>query len=418
MRRRLNTDFPSLKARASACGHERAHQPRGLSVRPRHSARYGHRRDGGVRQIRSDGAVRYPGVDVPLDGASEAAAGMPDSAGDDGRRLAPARDTGLEISSRVSRQQDGAARRQRTTVIVSIVAVAVLISAAIGWRYVSDRMAAASPMTVSNTPASVASKVAQALTGHGSAGSTAARASATPIFAYYGKVKLHLPVPLADLTEIGFHQASYGYALRMKTSMKDANLAQAAKNKSTGRDNSKQPSGPNAVMTGSVIRMWRNRPGRPDTAADVGALAGTTVLAPVTGTVIKIKSYLLYGKYPDYEVHIHPDDTSGVDLVMIHLTNLTTHVGDHVDAGLTPLAKVRKLSDKFHDQLADYTVGGGDHVHIQVNNVYFKGYKGLVGAITVPRSPSSSSTTGGNSTPTGGSSGSDSSGADDSSNGD
>ncbi|MDR3685989.1 MAG: hypothetical protein P4L93_03375 [Coriobacteriia bacterium] len=387
-------------------------------MRPRHSARYGHRRDGGVRQIRSDGGVHYPGVDLPADVAAETGGATPDSAIDDGRRLSPARDTGLEISSRVSRQQDSAARRQRTTVIVSIVAVAVLISAAIGWRYVSDRMAAASPLTAETASGKVVGNIAQTLSGHGSTTSASVHAAATPIFAYYGKLKLHLPIPLADLTEIGFHQASYGYALRMKTTMKDANLALAAKNKSTGRNISKQPSGPDAVMTGYVIRMWRNRPGRPDTAADVGALAGTTVLAPVNGTVIKIKPYLLYGKYPDYELHIHPDGTSGLDLVMIHLTNLTAHVGDHVDAGVTPLARVRKLSDKFHDQLADYTVGGGDHVHIQVNNIYYKGYKGLIGAITVPRSPGVASTTGGTSTPVGASSGSDDSGSDDSANGD
>jgi hypothetical protein len=176
-------------------------------MRPRHSARFGHRRDDGVRQIRTDGAVRYPGVELPPEVAVEAAGATPDSAPDDGRRLSPARDTGLEISSRASRQQDSAARRQRGTIIISVIAVAVVISAVIGWRYVSDRMAAASPLTVGTAPSSVVGKVAQALTGSNS-NSAAAHAAATPIFAYYGKVKLHLPIPLADLTEIGFHQAS------------------------------------------------------------------------------------------------------------------------------------------------------------------------------------------------------------------
>jgi hypothetical protein len=79
---------------------------------------------------------------------------------------------------------------------------------------------------------------------------------------------------------------------------------------------------------------------------------------------------------------------------MIHLTGLSCSVGDHVDAGITPLAKVRKLSDKFYDQLATYTRGGGDHVHIQINNANFRGYRGLVGAISVSATRSTGSSAG------------------------
>ncbi|HEY5540054.1 MAG TPA: hypothetical protein VIL41_01220 [Coriobacteriia bacterium] len=384
-------------------------------MRPRHSRRVPHRRDDGVRQIHSNGAVRYPGVELPAEPDAAAYSGA-DAVGD-ARRLAPARDTGIALQSRVSRQQENAARRQRTGLIVSVLAVAVLISATIAWRYVSDRMAAATPLVAETASATAATPRTVASSAHQAAnGSPQAAAAATPIFASYGKLKLHLPIPLAKLTEIGFHQASYAYALRMKTPMKNANLAEAAKNKSTGRDMSKQPTGLGAVMTGYVIRMWRNRPGRPDTAADVGALAGTTVLAPVSGIVVKIKPYLLYGKYPDYELHIHPDGTSGLDLVMIHLTGLSCAVGDHVDAGVTPVAKVRKLSNKFHDQLADYTKSPGDHVHIQVNNANFRGYKGLIGAISVTATRgtgSSRSTTG-----SGSAGGSESGGASDYSSGD
>jgi hypothetical protein len=363
-------------------------------LRPRRDTGTGRRRDGGVRQIRSNGAVRYPGVELPADST----AGSNNPRGfepDDGRRLAPARDTGLAIQTRVSRQQESAARRQRTNVIASVVGIALLITAAIAWRYVSDRMAAGSPLTAETASASVpgSGTAFRPITMRTTATGSPQKASAapTPIFASYGKLKLHLPVPLADLTEIGFHQASYSYALRLKTPMKDADLDDVIKNKSTGRDISKQPPGDDAPMLGTVIRMWRNRPGRPDTAADVGALPGKLVLAPVSGTVVKIKSYKLYGKYSDYELHIHPDGTSGLDLVMIHLTNMSVSVGDHVEGGVTPVAKIRKLSDKFHDQLANYVHGGGDHVHVNLNNANHKGYKGLIGAISVPRSGTSTS---------------------------
>jgi murein DD-endopeptidase MepM/ murein hydrolase activator NlpD len=329
----------------------------------------------------------------------------------DGPRLAPALDTGIEVQTRSGRQKANAQRRQQTLAILAIAAAVVLITAAIGWRYASDRKAAASPLVRESAPsvsakatAGVASTIASR-----SAGLTASgTASATPIFASYKSIKMHLPVAVMRLTEIGFHQAAYAYALRLKTPMKDANLALAAKNRSTGRNRAAQPSGPGAVMTGLVLRMWRSRPGRPDTAVDVGALAGTTVMAPVSGTIVKIKPYLLYGRYPDYEVHIHPDGAQGVDLVMIHLTGLTCSAGDHVDGGLTPIAKVRKLSDKFHDQLRDYTKSPGDHVHIQINNANYPGYQGLIGAIT----PGATSTVDGSSKNGASTTGSDTGGSD------
>ena len=127
--------------------------------------------------------------------------------------------------------------------------------------------------------------------------------------------------------------------------------------------------------------MWRARPGKPDTAADVGAKPGTTVISPVTGTVVKIKSYKLYGKWPDYEMHIQPDCLDNIDIVMIHLTEPSVKVGARVTAGVTPVAHVRKLSDKFTDQLEQYVKDGGDHVHLQVNNADYPGYKGLDGAV-------------------------------------
>jgi murein DD-endopeptidase MepM/ murein hydrolase activator NlpD len=356
-------------------------------VRPRQRPRVARRRDDGLRRIRSDVTPTYPSVDIaPAETTFDAAAL------DDAPRLAPALDTGLEVQSRAGRQRANADRRQRVAALSAVAVVVALVVAAIGWRYVSDRMAAASPLSAAS-----ASAVGTAAGVSGSAGGSSATlgsvhtasalaaaktASETPIFAYYKTVKLHLPVAMKSLTEIGFHQASYPYALHLKTSMKNANLTLAAKNRSTGRDRAAQPSGPNAVMTGLVIRMWRARPGRPDTAVDVGALAGTKVMAPVTGTIVKIKPYLLYGKYPDFEVHIHPDGTSGLDVVMIHLTSLQCTAGEHVDAGLTQIAKVRKLSDKFYDQLAGYTKSPGDHVHIQINDANYPGYKGLYGAVT------------------------------------
>lgn len=346
--------------------------------------RTGQRRDGGVRVIRSD-EVRFPGHEHPL---IERRTSDRDEYADwraRGRRLTPARDAGLAVEGRLARQQRREARdRQRNLTIVALTTAAVLLSLA-GWRYASDRKAAATPLygsgSASAAPISAAHSGNKASEIFSNARSVRP-SEPTPVFASYRDLQLRLPVPVDRLTEIGFHQASYTYALHMVTKMPDAKLADANNKRGTGRDISQQPKGKDAYLIGSVLRMWRPRPGKPDSAADVGAHPGTTVFAPVSGTVVKIKSYKLYGKWPDFEIHIRPDGYDKIDLVMIHVTDLSIAEGDHVDAGLTPIAHVRKLSDKVNDQLRDYVVGGGgDHVHIQLNNANDPTYKGLQGAI-------------------------------------
>lgn len=202
----------------------------------------------------------------------------------------------------------------------------------------------------------------------------------TPIFASYRSLQIHLPVAVESLTEVGFHQASYKWALPIETPLPDADMT-AAKGKGTGRDLTAQAPGPDAVLTGSVLRMWRSRPGKPNTAVDVGAPPGTTILAPIEGTVVRVREYELYGKYPDWEIHIRPNGMPEIDCVLIHIENPTVVAGDRVVAGVTPLGHVRKLSDKMNLQLGDYMTGAGDHTHIQLNNATDPTYKGLEGAI-------------------------------------
>ncbi len=179
----------------------------------------------------------------------------------------------------------------------------------------------------------------------------------------------------------------------MKTPLKDAKVSESNAHRGTGRETSTQPTGADAVLVGKVIRMWRDRPGKPDTAADVGARPGSLVVSPVTGTVVKIKSYKLYGKWADYELHIVPDGYPSIDIVMIHIASPKVKVGQRAIAGITQVGTVRKLSDKVTDQLAQYVKGGGDHVHLQVNNANYPGYKGLVGAVE-PDEPTATVETG------------------------
>lgn len=346
-------------------------------MRPPRRPRTGARRDGGIQQIRTD-KVRYPGVVLP-----ELPAEYRD-AEPDGTRLRPARDTGIAVEGRLARERRRRAREGRARIIGFAVMVVVLGAAAIGWRYSSDERAKNEP--ISATVAAAGAVPARA----GAPADDAQRISATtpeqdptPMFASLGSVQLRLPVPVEKLTEVGFHQASYTYALHMATSLPDANMKEAKTNKGTGRDLTQQETGPAATLTGAVLRMWRSRPGEPDSAVDVGAPAGSDVFAPVSGTIVKIKRYKLYGKYDDYEIHIQPKGRPDIDAVMIHIEDLSCEVGDEVTAGVTRIAAVRKLSDRVNHQLGDYTKGGGDHVHLQLNNAKDERYKGLEDAISV-----------------------------------
>lgn len=330
-------------------------------MRPVRRSSTGTRRDGEVRVIRSN----MPATHVTVHG------------------LGTVRDTGLAVEGRIARQQRQRNRARRRTIGWSFAVVAIVAATAFGWWSSSERRAAADPFTepAAATTAATGSGRPRVITTFNAENPPAP--DPTPIFASYRSLQLRLPVALTDLTEVGFHQASYAYAMHMSTPLTEADNSDTRDAHSTGRDISKQPVGASAELQGSFIRMWRSRPGKPDTASDVGAPPGSDVYSPVSGTVVKIKRYKLYGKYDDFEIHIQPKGWTDIDLVIIHTTDLSIAVGDTVSAGVTRIAAVRKLSDRVHHQLGDYTGDGGDHVHVQINNANDARYKGLEGAIKV-----------------------------------
>jgi hypothetical protein len=321
--------------------------------------RTGVRRDDGIRVIRSN----MPETHVTVHG------------------LGSVRDTGLSLDGRAARHRRQKERARRRAIGWSIAIVAVLSLAAFGWFSSSERRAAADPITETTTSLTASPAHQKPAVTLGAARPIVP--SPTPIFASYRSLQLRLPVAVKDLTEVGFHQAAYTYALHMATPLVEADNSDTKDAHGTGRETSTQPTGADAVLQGKFIRMWRSRPGKPDSAADVGAKAGADVFSPVTGTIVKIKKYKLYGQYDDYEIHIQPKGWSDIDLVMIHVTDLSATVGEEVVAGETRLAAVRKLSDRVQHQLREYTGDGGDHTHMQLNNAKDPRYKGLEGAIKV-----------------------------------
>lgn len=343
---------------------------------PPRRPRAGIRRDGELRRIESRD-VRYPGHTLP-----------PGVTGEDdlpsGPGLRPARDTGLAVEGRHSREGRARSRRQRQQVIVALALAGVVVALLAGWRLNSDQRASTEPLGGSSAAATATPiRRASAPGSEFPRMKPTATPQPTPVFASYKGLRMHLPVTVASLTEVGFHQASYTYAHHLDTPLAEAKMSKVRKKRSSGRDKASQPVGPDVDLVGAYLTMWRARPGKPDSAVDVGADAGSDVFSPVTGTVVRIKRYKLYGTYDDYEIHIIPDGTKDLDCVLIHVSDLSVKRADRVMAGITRISAVRKLPRSVGPQLRQFTKNGGYHVHLQLNDSSDPKYRGLQGAISV-----------------------------------
>jgi hypothetical protein len=196
----------------------------------------------------------------------------------------------------------------------------------------------------------------------------------TPFFASYRSLRLSLPVEPGAVTALAFHQAAGDSALHLQSLVPDADMGALTGEAPEAEPGTSTQGGSGHIWTGEALRLWRtNRSGLPDSAVDVGAAPGTEVRAPVSGTVVRVRRYELYGEHEDYEIHIEPEGWPEVDLVLIHIADVRVAAGDTVVGGVTGVATVRHLSDKVELQLGDYDTGDGDHVHMQLNKVAVPG---------------------------------------------
>lgn len=260
-----------------------------------------------------------------------------------------------------SRRLQVAKRRSRLE--IAVVVAIVVLGTSLGFKALQPSLSGAA---VSHTASATASApLAMPVANTVVAGS----GEPTPFFASYASLHLYLPISAGELTELAFHQASGDKSFSMTSMLPDADMGAACDKRGTGRIVATQTVGPQ-VLTGTALRMWRsNRTGAPDTAADIGAKPGALVFAPITGEITQVKPYLLYNEHQDYEIHIQPTGWPGIDVVLIHVDKPVIKVGDRVIGGVTQLAQVRKLSDRVTPQISEYTIDGGDHVHLQLNKI-------------------------------------------------
>lgn len=252
-------------------------------------------------------------------------------------------------------------RRPRFSYATLTIVTAVLGLSAIGWVLTWDEPAPPSAETAS---AAAAPSVPER--------------PPTARFATVGGIDLHLPIDPSAITALAFHQASGEDAQTMTSLVPDMPADEAAPEMVAARMAEAAADGD--IWGGVCLRLWRSgRGGEPDTAADVGAAPGTNVYAPVTGTVVEVRPYLLYEKHDDIQIHIRPDGAEDLDVVLIHVTDASVEAGDRVAGGVTRIAAVRQMSAVIESQLAGYTGDGGDHVHMQINTAPGPGELGATG---------------------------------------
>ncbi|MEZ5166388.1 MAG: hypothetical protein R2695_07805 [Acidimicrobiales bacterium] len=162
---------------------------------------------------------------------------------------------------------------------------------------------------------------------------------ATQEFARYGSaggVVLHLPARRVEM--IGFHEA--------------------------GHDGSRQQELLDGVVP-SVVMDSRGRNTGSRTAADVVVAPDEEIRSPVTGTVIRGGTYVLYCDYSDDFVVIEPDGEPGWEVKMFHFDGLRLRVGDRVEAVTVVASRATVLL--FESQVDEYTAAPHNpHVHIEV----------------------------------------------------
>lgn len=121
-----------------------------------------------------------------------------------------------------------------------------------------------------------------------------------------------------------------------------------------------------------VVLPPRDRPAGPTTALDIAIPHGEDVIAPISGTVVGVGQYVLYGEHTDTRIDIIPEGRPDLRVALIHIEDVAVSVGDHVTAGVTRLAGSAKAFpfssqiDRFTEALEGTAM---PHVHIEAKRV-------------------------------------------------
>lgn len=159
----------------------------------------------------------------------------------------------------------------------------------------------------------------------------------TPFATAEGVTLVH---PSSRVERIGFHQSNHDGARQME---------------------------PLPGATNAVTMESRNRATGSRTSADVVIDPAVEVRAPVSGTVKRSGTYVLYCDYSDDFAVIEPDARPGFEVKILHINGVQVNPGDRVEAGQTVIA-AGPTPLPFASQVDELTTASSawPHVHIEV----------------------------------------------------
>lgn len=181
-----------------------------------------------------------------------------------------------------------------------------------------------------------------------------------PVFARGGGVALHLASE--RVVAVAFHEASMDDAMTLRPT----GFCIVCRN----RTKFEPPPAIEPELEYLVLDS-RGRSQAATSAADLVMPRGAEVLSPVSGTVVDVKRYRLYYRYPDVRLEIRPEEAPDRRVVVIHLEQVQLEKGQRVEASETTLGTVRRFP--FESQVDRYLRGKLPHVHMEVKRPASRG---------------------------------------------
>jgi murein DD-endopeptidase MepM/ murein hydrolase activator NlpD len=179
------------------------------------------------------------------------------------------------------------------------------------------------------------------------------------VIAIHGALRIQLPVNERNVTAIGYHAAGED-ALPLSPLGRQANegLISRLFHRIFGGGG------------GGVAYYQLGGGSGPSTGAlNVGASPGTDVYAPVDGTVVGLRDYVLDGKTYGSMIDIQP---AGEPSVVVSITHIQPDpaltVGSPLAAGTSRIGTVVDFSSVERLALARYTQDAGNHVAISLRS--------------------------------------------------
>lgn len=115
-----------------------------------------------------------------------------------------------------------------------------------------------------------------------------------------------------------------------------------------------------------VLLPSRGRLSGRHSAADIVVEPDREIRSPVTGTVLRAGTYVLYCQHSDDFVVIAPDDAPHLEVKVLHIDGVAVAAGDRVVAGMTVIAP-RATVLPFRSQVDATTARPSwPHTHIEV----------------------------------------------------